>query len=371
MSSTIPGYDKVEPRVYYGERTVDRVYVNSRQGEFDYPQGDQNVYGHYQGLGGVRLGSGFRKLAFAFEDGGIRLLLANEMTDSTKVMWDRDIKSRVAKLAPFLKYDRDVYAVPSPEEGKLYLVVDGYTHTNHYPYAESCDDLNYVRNAVKVVLDCYNGTTTYYIFDEQDPLIKVWAKVFPTLFRPKSEMPVGVMEHVRYPEDMLSVQSRVYGTYHMTDPQTWINKEDLWDVAHEVFGSRGITPLSLDVQQQGDAELGPRVHASSQDFECPGAVEEGVGARPDRALRRAEQLLVHAPGIAGVEARHLWTRPHQIWPWRPGRDLLDGPDPGRGSRPGDPYPLEIEQSPNDLFDTRWISQHRPQRSGRIRSSEKP
>ncbi len=237
MSSTIPGYDKVEPRVYYGERTVDRVYVNSRQGEFDYPQGDQNVYGHYQGLGGVRLGSGFRKLAFAFEDGGIRLLLANEMTDSTKVMWDRDIKSRVAKLAPFLKYDRDVYAVPSPEEGKLYLVVDGYTHTNHYPYAESCDDLNYVRNAVKVVLDCYNGTTTYYIFDEQDPLIKVWAKVFPTLFRPKSEMPVGVMEHVRYPEDMLSVQSRVYGTYHMTDPQTWINKEDLWDVAHEVFGS--------------------------------------------------------------------------------------------------------------------------------------
>ena len=249
--STLPGYDDVEARIYYGERTEDRVYVNTKQEEFDYPNGDENTYNHYRGKGGVSLGSGLRKLAFALDEHGLWLLMSKEMTDSTRVLWRRDLRTRVEEVAPFLKYDHDEYAVPDIENNKLYLMLDSYTTTNMYPYSDPYKGrsdnqspikrdggYNYIRNAVKWTLDCYTGELTGYIFDEDDPLIQTWMKIFPTLFKPKSAMPKALLRHIRYPEDLIYVQARIFADYHMTDPQVFINKEDSWEIAEEIFSTQ-------------------------------------------------------------------------------------------------------------------------------------
>jgi len=220
------------PEIYYGELAYgevgsDYVFVRTRSQELDYPSGDQNVYTRYQGRGGIAVDSIVRKLAFAARFGALNVLLSNDLGPESRVMIYRDIMARVQEAAPFLRFDRDPYLVVAAD-GRLVWMVDGYTTSERYPYATPVRGFNYIRNSVKATVDAYHGSVTYYIADAEDPLIRTYAKAFPGLLKPLAEMPKDLQTHIRYPEDLFTVQSRMYATYHMQDPQVFYNKEDLW-----------------------------------------------------------------------------------------------------------------------------------------------
>ena len=221
------------PEIYYGELGNDYVLVRTRQQEIDYPAtavGDQNVvYTRYGGRGGIPVDSLLRKLAFALRFGELKLVISDQLTAETRVMIYRDIGPRVREAAPFLRFDRDPYLVVS-EAGRLVWMVDGYTTTDRYPYAQPFRGFNYIRNSVKATVDAYDGTVTYYIADLADPLIRTYAKAFPGLLKPLAEMPRDLQSHVRYPEDLFGVQGRMYAAYHMQDPRDFYSKEDLWTI---------------------------------------------------------------------------------------------------------------------------------------------
>ncbi|HEX7879473.1 MAG TPA: UPF0182 family protein, partial [Candidatus Eisenbacteria bacterium] len=233
--STHPALAITRPEIYYGELTKGPVYVKTGQKEFNYPEGDQNAYTTYEGTGGIRLGSGLRRLALALRLDGIRQLTSADLTAESRLMLRRQVHERVRALAPFLRLDEDPYAVII--DGRLGIVFDGYTVSDHFPYSERLQGgLNYIRNSVKILVDCYDGSVTLYAVDEVDPVLKAWRAAFPTLFQPASAMPAGLRAHLRYPEDLLNLQAHVYGTYHMTDPMVFYNKEDRWAVALESIG---------------------------------------------------------------------------------------------------------------------------------------
>jgi uncharacterized protein len=224
------GLPKVtRPEIYYGELGNDYVFVRTRSQELDYPSGDQNVYARYQGRGGIPVNSLFAKVAFALRFGELKVMLSDDLTADSRVMIYRDIGARVRQAAPFLKFDRDAYLVVT-EGGRLVWMVDAYTTSDRYPYAQPARGFNYIRNSVKATVDAYDGTVTYYIADPTDPIIRTFAKAFPGLLRPLSDMPADLQTHVRYPEDLFGVQARMFATYHMQDPQVFYNKEDLWIV---------------------------------------------------------------------------------------------------------------------------------------------
>jgi len=231
--SSAPEVNIKRPEIYYGENVDEDVYVKSSTQEFDYPQGDQNVYCTYNGKGGVTLGGGLRKLSLALSFDGLTMLFSDYLKPDSRIMFNRNIKDRVNKIAPFLKYDEDPYLVIG-HTGHLSWIIDAYTITNNYPYAQpSSGGFNYIRNSVKVVIDAYDGTTTFYIADQNDVLIKTWQNIFPNLFKPLAKMPADLQQHLRYPEDLLNVQGQIYGTYHMTDPNVFFNREDVWTRAQE------------------------------------------------------------------------------------------------------------------------------------------
>jgi hypothetical protein len=213
--------------IYYGEIGNEYVLVRTRSQELDYPSGDQNVYTRYEGRGGIPINSLLRKAAFAARFGALNLLLSNDLTPESRVMIYRDIGARVQEAAPFLKFDRDPYLVIAAD-GRLVWMIDGYTTSERYPYATPVRGYNYIRNSVKATVDTYHGTVSYYIADAEDPVIRTYAKAFPGLLKPLAEMPKDLQAHIRYPEDLFSVQARMYATYHMQDPQVFYNKEDLW-----------------------------------------------------------------------------------------------------------------------------------------------
>ena len=218
------------PAIYYGESGNDYVFVRTRSQELDYPSGDQNVYTRYVGRGGIPVNSLLAKLAFAVRFGEIKVLLSDDLTAESRVMIYRDIAPRVRQAAPFLRYDRDPYLVVA-DDGRLMWMLDAYTTTDRYPYAEPVRGIgNYIRNAVKVTVDAYDGRITFYVADDEDPIIRTFAKAFPGMFRPLAEMPKDLQAHIRYPEDLFTVQAKMYATYHMEDPQVFYNKEDLWVV---------------------------------------------------------------------------------------------------------------------------------------------
>lgn len=218
------------PAIYFGESGNDYVFVRTRSQELDYPSGDQNVYTRYEGKGGIPVNSLLAKLAFAIRFGEIKVLLSDDLTADSRVMIYRDIVPRIRQAAPFLKYDRDPYLVVT-DDGRLVWMLDGYTTTDRYPYAEPVRGVgNYMRNAVKVTVDAYHGNVSFYVADDEDPLIRTYAKAFPGMFRPLAEMPKDLQVHVRYPEDLFTVQAKMYATYHMEEPQVFYNKEDLWVV---------------------------------------------------------------------------------------------------------------------------------------------
>jgi uncharacterized membrane protein (UPF0182 family) len=218
-----------QPGIYFGERSSGYVIVKTRTPEFHYPKGDDNVVTTYDGSGGVQIATFFRRLLFSIGLPSYQLFFNTDITSESRVLYNRDIRSRVEKIASFLQYDRDPYLVVS--EGRLFWILDAYTLSDRYPYASPVGGgVNYIRNSVKIVIDAYNGTTTFYIADPQDPIVSTLDRIFPELFRKLDEMPADLRSHIRYPEDIFSIQTAVYSTFHMTNPAVFYNKEDQWEV---------------------------------------------------------------------------------------------------------------------------------------------
>jgi uncharacterized membrane protein (UPF0182 family) len=222
------------PEIYYGEKGASYVFVKTLVEEFDYPKGDTNVRTHYQGRGGVPIDSFIKRLAFSYRFGDSQILFTQALTPDSRIMLYRTIQDRVRRIAPFLAYDRDPYLVVA--NGRLVWLQDAYTVSDRYPYSKPYNDqFNYIRNAVKVAIDAYDGIPTFYIADPTDPLIQSYATIYPTLFVPISEMPKSLRDHVRYPEDLYRVQAQVYATYHMREANVFYNKEDVWAIPEETF----------------------------------------------------------------------------------------------------------------------------------------
>jgi uncharacterized protein len=241
-----------QPRIYYGEITNPYVMTGTRQRELDFPSGSENTYNTYDGRGGIALNSIFQRALFALYLKDWRVLVTREFTPETKILFRRNINERIRAIAPFLTYDRDPYLVAadsnlSPNQNYLYWIVDAYTTSNHYPYSDPTNEINYIRNSVKVVIDAYHGFVNFYVADPNDPMIQTWSKIFPSLFKPLSEMPAALRQHVRYPVDFFNLQSDRLMTYHMTDPQVFYNREDQWQIPNEIYGSeaRPVEPYYL------------------------------------------------------------------------------------------------------------------------------
>jgi uncharacterized membrane protein (UPF0182 family) len=243
VQSTVRGLNVTRPEIYFGELTDTDVYVKTRQQEFNYPQGQTNNLTSYEGNGGIALGSFLRRIAIAFDrDDLAKLPFSDDVNTDSRLLMRRKLRDRVSALAPFLTYDPDPYIVLG-DDGRLSWIMDAFTASGSYPYSTHYylgrDLINYMRNSVKVVIDAYDGTTTFYAFDTQDPILAAYRRVFPTLFKDASTMPAGLRKHVRYSELLLKMQAEVYGLYHMTDTQAFYNREDLWTVATEVGLSEG------------------------------------------------------------------------------------------------------------------------------------
>jgi len=243
VQSTVRSLNVTRPEVYFGELTNTDVYVKTRQKEFNYPQGESNNLTSYEGNGGIVLGGFLRRIIIALDRGDLaKLPFSDDVTRDSRLLMRRNVRDRVSTLAPFLTYDPDPYIVLS-DDGRLSWIMDGFTVSDSYPYSThyrlDSNLINYMRNSVKVVIDAYDGTTTFYVFDKEDPIIAAYRRIFPSLFKDAAMMPPGLRKHVRYPELLLKLQADVYGLYHMTDPEAFYNREDLWTVATEVGMSEG------------------------------------------------------------------------------------------------------------------------------------
>jgi uncharacterized protein len=243
VQSTVRSLTVTRPEVYFGELTNTDVYVKTRQKEFNYPQGESNNLTSYEGNGGIVLGGFLRRIVIALDRGDVaKLPFSDDVTKDSRLLMRRNVRERVETLAPFLTYDPDPYIVLS-DDGRLSWMMDAFTLSDSYPYSTHYqlggNPINYMRNSVKVVIDAYDGTTTFYVFDNEDPIIAAYRSIFPSLFKDAAMMPPGLRKHVRYPELLLKLQADVYGLYHMTDPEAFYNREDLWTVATEVGMSEG------------------------------------------------------------------------------------------------------------------------------------
>ncbi|MCF8335983.1 MAG: UPF0182 family protein, partial [Bacteroidales bacterium] len=271
---------KVEqPEIYYGEASRTHVVANSKTEEFDYPSGEENIYTSYDGSGGVQLSNSWRKFMFGWKFDGTKFFFSSYPDKDSRIMFNREIRSRAEKVAPFLEYDNDPYPVLA--NGKLYWILDAYTTSNSFPYSQSYNSrevieysqgeverqlvnnvashlhgVNYLRNSVKVVVDAFNGDVNYYIYNEDDPIIQIWDKVFPNMLKDKTEMPEAIRSHVRYPVDKMLVQGQVYAKYHMSDPRVFYNQEDLWLRATEKHQGtiKPVEPYYIMWQRPGSRE---------------------------------------------------------------------------------------------------------------------
>ena len=218
-----------QPSIYFGELSNDYVLVNTGTDEFHYPEGEDNVSTRYDGSGGVEIGSLFRRLLFSLRFRSYEILVSGQLDAASRVIYHRNISDRVATIAPFLRYDADPYLVIA--DGRLYWMRDAYTVTDRYPYSTPVTNgINYIRNSVKIVIDAYNGTTTFYLAEPDDPIGVTLGRIFPDLLRPLDEMPETLQQHIRYPEGIFSLQTAMYSTFHMTNPSVFYNREDEWEV---------------------------------------------------------------------------------------------------------------------------------------------
>jgi len=275
-------YEELEvtrPEIYYGEATRTHVIANSATQEFDYPSGEKNVYTDYQGSGGVQLSNTWRKFLYGWKFDGTKFFFSSYPDKDSRLMFNREITSRVKKVAPFLDFDEDPYPVLA--DGKLYWIIDAYTTSTSFPYSQSYNSrevidfsqgeqdrqlvnnvashlhgVNYLRNSVKVVVNAYNGNIDFYVYNEEDPIVRVWDRVFPGVLKDKSEMPENLQGHVRYPVDKLLVQGLMYAKYHMTEPAVFYNQEDLWVRATEKYQNtiKPVDPYYIMWERPGSDE---------------------------------------------------------------------------------------------------------------------
>ena len=243
VQSTVRGVNVTRPEIYFGELTNTDVYVKTRQQEFNYPQGQSNNLTSYDGNSGIVLGSFLRRILIALDRGDLaKLPFSDDVNKNSRLLMRRNVRDRAAALAPFLTFEPDPYIVLG-DDGRLSWIMDAVTISDSYPYSTHYrldgNLVNYMRNSVKLVIDAYDGTTTFYVFDTEDPIIAAYRRIFPNLFKDAALMPPGLRKHVRYPELLLKLQAEVYGLYHMTDTQAFYNREDLWTVASEVGFSEG------------------------------------------------------------------------------------------------------------------------------------
>jgi uncharacterized membrane protein (UPF0182 family) len=250
VESTAPEIKVTRPEIYFGELTDRYVYVKTNQKEFDYPQGDTNSYTTYEGTGGIRIGNRLRRMMLAWGVGDLsKLPFSNDVTSESRVLINRNIREIVNGVAPFLTYDKDAYIVVS-NDGRLFWMIDAFTESSYFPYSSHHDvadnSLNYIRNSVKVVIDAYNGTARFYVFDDKDPIIAAYRLIFPNLFQDANQMPADLRAHVRYPETMVKAQAEVYSLYHTQNPKVFFQREDVWSVAQHIT-----------VDQQGNKKSEP------------------------------------------------------------------------------------------------------------------
>ena len=260
--------------IYYGEATKNYIFTGATTKEFDYPQGNQNALTEYSGKGGVPLSSFWRRLAYSYDLNSLRLVISDYLTDQSRIHYHRQIRDRVRRVAPFLEFDADPYLVVV--DGRLQWVIDAYTVSNRYPYAEPLirsqnvramfgetgnqqflrGNLNYIRNAVKVVIDAYDGTLQFFVTDPTDPLVQTYAKIFPNLFQSQETIPAELKVHFRYPLDLFKIQAQMYRAYHMSDPEVFYNREDLWEFPEQVYegNQQLMDPYYLTMRLPGEAE---------------------------------------------------------------------------------------------------------------------
>jgi len=237
------------PELYYGEVSHEPVFVHTVQEEFNYPSGENNVTSRYEGTGGFPITSFAMRLAAAIREGEPNILLTNYLKDNSRMMIHRKVQDRLQELAGFLEWDQDPYLVIT-DAGRMVWMIDGYTTSEAHPYSRAVNvpdigRLNYIRNAVKATIDAYDGETRFYVFAPDDPIISAYQRLFPQLFHTAQEMPPDLRRHARYPETLFRIQAEIYRTYHMLDPQSFYNKEDLWDLARHTNGqANGAEPVS-------------------------------------------------------------------------------------------------------------------------------
>ncbi|MEP6741684.1 MAG: UPF0182 family protein [bacterium] len=245
ITSSTQDVKVTRPEIYFGQETNSDVYVKTKQREFDFPQGEANTYTTYEGSGGIRIGGRARRMLLAWALGDLsKLPFSDDVTSDSRVLIHRNIREMVNGIAPFLIYDNDPYIVVN-SEGRLFWLLDAFTESGTYPYSRhqfvGQNNVNYIRNSVKVTIDAYNGTVHFYVFDSNDPLIQTYRATFPALFEDASQMPADLRAHVRYPETLIRAQGEIYGLYHTQSPKVFFQREDVWNVAQQ---------LSLDEQNR-------------------------------------------------------------------------------------------------------------------------
>ena len=229
------------PEIYFGELSKDYIIVNTKESEFDYPDGSENKYTEYEGTTGIKLGL-FNRCLYALREGNIKILVSSNITSKSRIIYVRSVVDRVEKIMPYLSYEEDPYM--TIVDGKLYWILDAYTTSSKYPYSEpytgQVNSTNYIRNSVKVVVDAYNGTVDFYVVDENDPIAVTFKKIYPKLFKSKDQMPENMRTHLRYPNALFKIQAGVYTKYHMNEVKVFYQREDLWDIAHQIYGTEDV-----------------------------------------------------------------------------------------------------------------------------------
>lgn len=226
------------PEIYFGESTDNYVVVNTDEQEFDYPDGNDNKYTKYEAKSGIKMNL-LNRILFSIRERSPQLLVSSNVNSDSRIIINRNVEKRVKRIMPYLKYEKDPYMVTV--DGKLYWIIDAYTTSSNYPYSEPysgyINTANYIRNSIKVVIDAYTGDLTYYIVDNNDPIAKTYMKIYPKLFKDIEKMPEGIKSHLRYPNSLFEVQAEVYTKYHMQETKVFYQKEDLWDISKQIYGT--------------------------------------------------------------------------------------------------------------------------------------
>lgn len=295
------------PRIYFGEETNDYAIGNNTLGEFDYPNGSTNKTSNYNGNGGINA-TLINRFLFAVNKHDMNFLLSGNINSNSKILINRNITDRVKKIAPFLTYDKDPYPVVS--NGKIYWIIDAYTTSDRYPYSQPVDDVNYIRNSVKVVIDAVDGTTNFYIVDKNDPIANSYSKIFPGLFKDSSEVPADIKKHFKYPEDLFRTQSAVLEKYHVTDTGIFYNGEDLWDVSKNmngVEGEKNVSDSSYTVMKLPDESKAEMVLMEYFNMRNKNNMVALLGARMD-GNNYGKMVLYKLPTDKTIDSPYLFNQ---------------------------------------------------------------